>query len=86
MGILAGVVFGLIAGAVAKLVMPGPDPAGQVGSILIGGGGAVIGSALGSLLLGASWTAFDGRGFMLGVIGSLIVLVGYRAFAYRAAP
>lgn len=85
MGILAGAVFGLFAGALAKFVMPGPDPAGQVGSMLLGDGSALIGSALGSLLVGAPWTAFDGRGFMLGVIGSLIVLVGYRTFAYRAA-
>lgn len=85
MGILAGIAFGLVAGALAKFAVPGPDPAGTVGSMLLGGAGGLIGSALGSMLVGASWTAVDGRSLMLGVIGSLIVLLGYRTFAFRAA-
>jgi uncharacterized membrane protein YeaQ/YmgE (transglycosylase-associated protein family) len=50
MGILPWIVFGLIAGALAKLIMPGQDPGGVIVTILIGIAGAVVGGFIGNAL------------------------------------
>ena len=50
MGILSWIVLGLIAGALAKWIMPGKDPGGIVVTILLGIGGAIIGGFIASLL------------------------------------
>jgi uncharacterized membrane protein YeaQ/YmgE (transglycosylase-associated protein family) len=84
MGILIGIVFGLAAGAVAKIVMPGPDPAGFGGSLVLGMAGGLIGGVLGTVLTGANWIAFDGRGLVLAMIGALFALLSYRSYAMRA--
>src|SRR5689334_21489522 len=61
MGILLWIVFGLVAGGVARWVMPGPDPWGLIGTILLGVVGAVIGGVLGSALGFGPVTGFDMR-------------------------
>jgi len=80
MGILIGMVFGLVAGAVAKIVMPGPDPIRFGGSLALGALGGLIGGVLGT---GANWIEFDGRGLVLAMIGALIALLSYRSYAMR---
>jgi len=84
MGILLGILFGLVAGGVAKVVMPGPDPAGMTGTILLGMAGALIGGLLGFASGSGSLTDLDFRSLVMAMIASLMVLFSYRCFAMRA--
>ena len=82
MGIIAWIVFGLIAGAIAKLIMPGSDPGGFIITILIGIAGAVIGGFLGGALFGtAGVTGFNFRSFVVAILGALLLLFLYRKLA-----
>ena len=85
MGILSWIVFGLIAGAIAKFIMPGRDPGGIVVTVLLGIVGAVIGGFIGTELLNfGSVNAFDLRSLLVAIGGALLLLVGYRFVAGRA--
>ena len=76
MSIIGWIVFGLIVGAVAKLLMPGRDPGGIIVTIPLGIVGALIGGFLGRLL---GWYGEgDPVGFIMAVIGAMLVLVIYR--------
>jgi uncharacterized membrane protein YeaQ/YmgE (transglycosylase-associated protein family) len=83
MGILLWIVFGLIAGVVAKFVMPGRDPGGIVITILLGIVGAVVGGFLGTALGFGSVTGFDVRSLLIAIGGALVLLFGYRLVATR---
>ena len=74
MGILAWIVFGLLAGVVAKFIMPGKDPGGFIVTILIGIAGAVIGGFLATLIGFGSVSGFDLRSFIIAVLGALLLL------------
>lgn len=63
-------ISGLIVGAVARLLMPGPDPMGIFATILVGIGGAFLGTLIGRLLFGPNYAA----GFILSVIGAMIIV------------
>ncbi|HUK41681.1 MAG TPA: GlsB/YeaQ/YmgE family stress response membrane protein [Candidatus Acidoferrales bacterium] len=78
MGILAWIVFGLIAGALAKFIMPGDDPGGFIVTTIIGILGAVIGGFIAVQLGWGDVTGFDLRSFFIAIIGALILLFGYR--------
>ena len=78
MGILAWIVFGLIAGALAKFIMPGRDPGGFIVTTIIGIIGAVIGGFIGVRLGFGDVTGFDMRSFVIAIAGALILLLGYR--------
>ena len=70
-------VIGLIVGAVAKLLMPGRDPGGFIVTMLIGVAGSVVAHWIG---LAAGWYTQDqAPGFIASVLGSIILLWGYRA-------
>jgi uncharacterized membrane protein YeaQ/YmgE (transglycosylase-associated protein family) len=84
MGILLWIVFGFIAGAVAKLVMPGPDPGGIIVTIVLGIVGAVVGGFLGTTFGFGSVTGFDMRSLLIAIGGALILLIGYRLVTTRA--
>ena len=84
MGILLWIAFGLAAGSVARLVMPGPSAGGIAVAIPLGIGGAVVGGLLGAVFGGAAVMGFDFRSLLLAIIGSLAVLLSYRSFAMRA--
>jgi uncharacterized membrane protein YeaQ/YmgE (transglycosylase-associated protein family) len=76
MSIIGWIVFGLIVGIVAKLLMPGRDPGGFVLTIVLGIGGALLGGYLGRLL---GWYGpGEGAGFVMAVIGSILLLLLYR--------
>ena len=76
MSILGWILFWLIVGIVAKLIMPGPDPGGMIVTILLGIGGALIGGFIGRML---GWYGEgDPVGFIMAVIGAIVVLFGYR--------
>jgi uncharacterized membrane protein YeaQ/YmgE (transglycosylase-associated protein family) len=84
MGILLWIVFGLVAGAVAKFIMPGPDPGGWIVTILLGIGGAVVGGMVATAFGFGGMTSFDIRSLMVAIGGALILLAGYRLVANRA--
>lgn len=80
-------IAGLIIGAVARVLVPGPDPIGIGGTILLGIVGSFIGGFLGYVLFGkdAAEGAFQTAGFIGAVIGAIIALLIYRA-ATRGRP
>lgn len=85
MGILSWVIFGLIAGAIAKLVMPGRDPGGCLVTILLGIAGAVIGGFLFSQLTGQTQytTQFNLGSFLVAIAGAVLILIIYRIVVSR---
>ncbi|MDZ4731011.1 MAG: GlsB/YeaQ/YmgE family stress response membrane protein [Xanthomonadales bacterium] len=78
MGFFAWIVFGLVAGAITKLLMPGKDPGGCIITILIGIAGAMLGGWLGTQLGFGTVTGFNAGSFISAIIGSIILLVLYR--------
>lgn len=78
MGILSWIIFGLIAGAVAKLVMPGDDPGGVIVTIVLGVVGALIGGFVATQLGYGDISGFDFRSFIIAILGVLVLLTGYR--------
>ncbi len=88
MGILAWIVLGLIAGAIAKAIMPGKDPGGFLATIALGLAGAALGWVIFTLGLGiGDDDMFDLGGLVGAVIGVMILLGLYRAFmARRGGP
>lgn len=79
MGILSWIVFGLIAGIIAKWIMPGKDPGGFIVTILIGIAGAFVGGWLGSITgIGGSVGSFSLGSFVTAIVGALVLLFLYR--------
>lgn len=79
MGIISWIVLGLIAGAIAKLVMPGRDPGGCILTMLLGVAGAFVGGWVGKTLFDVRLGQFfDLRTWLLAILGSLILLGVYR--------
>lgn len=78
MGILSWIVLGLIAGILAKLLMPGRDPGGFFITIILGIAGAVVGGFVSTQLGYGKVTGIDMRSLLIAVGGSLILLIGYR--------
>jgi uncharacterized membrane protein YeaQ/YmgE (transglycosylase-associated protein family) len=75
-GIIAWIVFGLIVGALAKLLMPGRDPGGFVVTILLGIAGALVAGFLGRAL---GWYGVnDSAGFIMSLLGAVVLLWLYR--------
>jgi uncharacterized membrane protein YeaQ/YmgE (transglycosylase-associated protein family) len=89
MGILAWIIFGLIAGAIAQLIMPGNDPGGGgfmgwIITMVIGIVGAIIGGFVGAALGFGGVDGFNLGSFLIAVLGALIVLAIWRAVAGRS--
>ena len=82
MGILSWIVVGLIAGLLAKLIMPGDDPGGIIVTMLIGVAGAFVGGFVVSLLGGTGVTGFNIWSILVATLGAIILLV-YRLVASR---
>jgi uncharacterized membrane protein YeaQ/YmgE (transglycosylase-associated protein family) len=78
MGILAWIVLGLIAGAIAKAIMPGKDPGGFIVTALIGIVGAFLGGFLGNMITGSGLNGFSLWSILLAVVGALLLLWIYR--------
>src|SRR5512146_201908 len=85
MGAIIGwIIFGLIAGAIAKLLMPGRDPGGIIVTILLGIAGAVVGGLIGGALWGSTGvTDWSIGSFALAVGGAILLLWLYRMFIVR---
>ncbi len=82
MNIIGWIVFGLIAGAIAKAVRPGKDPGGWSVTIIIGILGSIVGGWIGSMLFGKNVTnsVFSIYSMGMSVVGALIVLFVYNKF------
>lgn len=78
MGIISWIIFGLLAGLIAKFIMPGKDPGGVFITIALGIAGAVIGGFIATQLGYGRVDGFNFGSFIVAVIGSLILLFGYR--------
>lgn len=78
MGILSWIVLGLIAGALAKFIMPGDDPGGIIITIIIGIVGALIGGFIASFLGFGAVTGFNIASIVIAVLGAVLLLIGYR--------
>jgi uncharacterized membrane protein YeaQ/YmgE (transglycosylase-associated protein family) len=81
MGILGWIVFGLIVGAIAKLLMPGRDPGGIIVTMLLGIAGAVIGGFVGRAL--GLYGEGEAAGFLMALVGAVVLLALYRMMVGR---
>ncbi len=78
-------IIGLIAGALARLIMPGRDPMGVLATIVLG----IVGSVIGGLVAGLIWrreNGFHPGGLILSLLGAILVLWIWRMIRSRSAP
>ena len=75
-GILGWIVFGLIVGVIAKLIMPGRDPGGFIVTVLLGIAGAVLGGLIGRFA--GLYGPDDAAGFIMSTLGAIALLFLYR--------
>lgn len=78
MGIISWIFLGLVAGALAKFIMPGKDPGGFFVTIILGIIGAVVGGFLGSFIGLGKVESFDLGGILIATAGAVVVLLAYR--------
>ena len=78
---LGWILFGLVVGVIAKLIMPGRDPGGFIVTILLGIAGAVIGGWMGRAM--GLYGPGEAAGFFMALLGAIILLALYRVFARR---
>ncbi len=82
MGIIGWIVLGLLAGAIAKAIMPGDDPGGIIVTMLIGIAGALVGGFIASALnIGELGDFFDIGTWIIAILGALLLLGIYRVVA-----
>jgi uncharacterized membrane protein YeaQ/YmgE (transglycosylase-associated protein family) len=81
MGILGMIILGLVAGAIAKLIMPGRDPGGIIVTILLGIAGSLLGGFLWNAVMGSDGDST--AGLIGSIIGALILLALYRMVVGR---
>lgn len=80
-GVIGWIVFGLIVGAIAKLLMPGRDPGGYIVTMLLGIAGALLGGFLGRSM---GWYGpNDSAGFIMSLLGAVLLLWIYRMIIGR---
>ena len=82
MGILAWIVFGLVVGIIAKLLIPGRDPGGFIVTILIGIAGALLGGFIGRTM--GFYGANESAGWLMSIGGAILLLLLYRVVARRS--
>jgi uncharacterized membrane protein YeaQ/YmgE (transglycosylase-associated protein family) len=83
MAVIGWIVFGLIVGALAKLVMPGRDPGGIIVTMLIGIAGSLLGGFIGRAM--GFYGPNQAAGFLMSFLGAVVLLVLYRMIARRRA-
>jgi uncharacterized membrane protein YeaQ/YmgE (transglycosylase-associated protein family) len=85
MGIIAFIILGLLAGLIAKAIMPGDDPGGYIVTAIIGVAGALLGGFLAGALFGADPLDefFDISSWLTAIVGSIILLGLYRVVVNR---
>lgn len=80
-GIIGWIVIGLLAGGIAKLLMPGKDPGGCIITILLGIAGALLAGFLGHTI--GWYEPGEGAGFIAAIIGAFLILLVYRLVLRR---
>ena len=75
-GILGWILFGLVAGALAKLLMPGRDPGGAIVTMLLGIVGAIVGGYFGRAI--GLYREGEPAGLVMSIVGAIVVLAIYR--------
>ena len=87
MNVLTWILFGLVAGSIAKFIMPGKDPGGCLLTIIIGIVGSLIGGFLGSRVLGLGpVTGFNLESLGLAILGAVLLLLVFRLLIARRPP
>jgi uncharacterized membrane protein YeaQ/YmgE (transglycosylase-associated protein family) len=81
MGILSWILFGLVVGIIAKLLMPGRDPGGFIVTILLGIAGALLGGFVGQAM--GFYGPGESAGWIMSILGAIVLLVLYRMMARR---
>jgi uncharacterized membrane protein YeaQ/YmgE (transglycosylase-associated protein family) len=81
MGILSWILFGLVVGVIAKLLMPGRDPGGFIVTILLGIAGALIGGFVGRAM--GFYATTEGAGWLMSILGAILLLAIYRMMVRR---
>ena len=81
MGILSWILFGLVIGIIAKLLMPGRDPGGFIVTILLGIAGALLGGFIGRTM--GFYGENEGAGWLMSILGAVVLLVLYRMLVRR---
>lgn len=81
MGILSWILFGLVVGIIAKLLMPGRDPGGFIVTILLGIAGALLGGFVGQAM--GLYGPGESAGWIMSIVGAIVLLVLYRMMARR---
>jgi uncharacterized membrane protein YeaQ/YmgE (transglycosylase-associated protein family) len=85
MGFALWILFGVVVGVAITRLMPGPSGGDSVAGIVVGIAGGVLGGLIGTLSAGEASTAFDTRGLLMAICGSLLVMFCYRCLAMREA-
>jgi uncharacterized membrane protein YeaQ/YmgE (transglycosylase-associated protein family) len=81
LGVIGWIIFGLIVGLIAKLLMPGRDPGGFIVTMLLGIAGALLGGFIGRAL---GWYGPNqGAGYLMSIVGAIILLALYRMLFVR---
>jgi len=85
MGIFGWIVLGLLAGAIAKAILPGDDPGGIIVTMIIGIVGAIVGGFLAQLIFDVDSldNFFDWSTWLTAIVGAIILLLLYRVFVGR---
>ena len=83
MGVIGFLLVGLLAGFIARALVPGPDPMGWLGTMVLGIVGSVVGGTLAALLFGGT-LALSAAGIIGSIIGAIIVLLVWRQVGGRA--
>jgi uncharacterized membrane protein YeaQ/YmgE (transglycosylase-associated protein family) len=83
MAILSWILFGLVVGVIAKLLMPGRDPGGFIITILLGIAGALLGGFIGRAM--GFYGPNQQAGWLISILGAIILLALYRLVARRSA-
>ena len=81
--LLIWILFGIVVGALAKLVMPGNDPGGIIVTILLGIAGSLLGGFLGRML--GLYDRGEAAGFLMSLVGAVVLLALYRQFVRSRA-
>ena len=81
MGILSWILFGLVVGVIAKLLMPGRDPGGFIVTILLGIAGALFGGFVGRAM--GFYGENQGAGWIMSILGAILLLALYRMMVRR---
>ena len=83
MGILSWILFGLVIGIIAKLLMPGRDPGGFIVTILLGIAGALLGGFIGRAM--GFYGPNEAAGWLMSILGAVVLLALYRMMVRRRA-